>query len=233
MLKWLVISGVILLGLPIHGQEKTSPPNTPQKPSNNEQKTSQDQRSSPDKHPTSYLSRLLSPENVPNIGLFFVGIIGSGIALSTLFKIERQTKAGEDAAKAALLSAQAVINAERPWLLVMIESGEGPMGGFNIFVKNKGRTPAMITAAYMGCVRVKDISHLPKEPPYKTGSMVQNLIVIPDEKPLIWWFDGRMLNRMLGEDARIPSWEGQTFVFGKILYRDLADPISDRIHETR
>jgi hypothetical protein len=63
--------------------------------------------------------------------------------------------------------------------------------------------------------------------------MVYDLIVIPDEKPLILWFDGKILNRMLGEDARIPSWEGQTFVFGRIIYRDLADPTPNHVHETR
>jgi hypothetical protein len=169
---------------------------------------------------------------VANLVLAVVGVGGIIVAILTLFKIERQTKAGETAAKAALLSAQAVINAERPWLLVVIESVKGPMGGFNIFVKNKGRTPAMIVASHIGCVRVEDISHLPTEAPYGVGSMVQDLIVVPDERPLIRWFDGKHIKQMLG-DVRLAYWEGRTFIFGKVIYRDLADPTPDRIHETR
>jgi len=42
-------------------------------------------------HPDSYLHRLLAPENLPNIGLFFAGIIGIWIANRTLRTIERQT----------------------------------------------------------------------------------------------------------------------------------------------
>ncbi len=42
-------------------------------------------------HPDSYLHRLLAPENLPNIGLFFAGIIGIWIANRTLRAIESQT----------------------------------------------------------------------------------------------------------------------------------------------
>jgi hypothetical protein len=258
MLKWLVISGVIGLGLlPVHGQEKTSKPSTEQKV--NEaiekkepqaisvsvinsvgQQASQGKGDQPENHSDSYLHHLLLPETLANIRLFIVGIFGTRVALRTLKNIERQTKTGEDAAnaakdgaKAALLNAQAVINAERPWLLVIIESVNGPMGGFNIFVKNKGRTPAMIAAMHIGCVRVKNISHLPKEPPYGLGSMVEDLIVMTDEKPLIRWIGDGAMSQMLKEDAHIPAWEGQTFIFGRVIYRDLADPTPDRIHETR
>lgn len=46
--------------------------------------------------PDSYLKRLFSPENAPNIALFFVGLGGILVAVCTLRKIERQTKATED-----------------------------------------------------------------------------------------------------------------------------------------
>jgi hypothetical protein len=251
MLKWLVISGLIVFGLlPIYGQKESSKPSSEQKVNEAiekkepeaiavsvvnsvSQQTSQGKGDQSENHSDSYLHHLLLPETLANIGLFIVGAFGIRVALRTLKNIERQTKAGEDAAKSALLSAQAVINAERPWLLVVIESVEGPMGGFNLFVKNKGRTPAMISTAFIGCARIEDISYLPKEPPYGPGSIVYDLIVIPDEKPLILWFDGRILNRMLGENVQLQPWEGQTFVFGKIIYRDLADPTPERTHETR
>ncbi len=46
--------------------------------------------------PDSYLKRLFSPENAPSIALFFVGLGGIVVAVCTLHKIERQTKATED-----------------------------------------------------------------------------------------------------------------------------------------
>lgn len=45
----------------------------------------------PDNVPDSYLKRLFSPENAPNIALFFVGVGGIVVAVITLRKIERQT----------------------------------------------------------------------------------------------------------------------------------------------
>jgi hypothetical protein len=105
----LVVSIAVLL--PIHGQEKTSKttankgipsnPHQPQFPPTTtiwnvvDQETTERQSDSPEKHPKNYLSRLFSPENLPNIGLFIVGFIGIGSAISTLKKIERQTAATE------------------------------------------------------------------------------------------------------------------------------------------
>lgn len=58
--------------------------------------------------PDSYFSRLISPENAPNIALVVVGIAGIFVALCTLKKLERQTKATEDA----------VIQTQRPKIQV-------------------------------------------------------------------------------------------------------------------
>jgi hypothetical protein len=57
--------------------------------------------------PKSYLSRLFSPENLPNIGLLFAGIAGILLTLRTLKVIGRQTTATEIAASAAKSSASA------------------------------------------------------------------------------------------------------------------------------
>lgn len=257
MLRNLAIAVLLAIVLPIHGQEKTPEPNPKQNPNETVEKkspetvsvsvinsvgqqASQGKSDDTNNYSDSYLHHLLMPETLANIGLFVVGVIGVCVALRTLRNIERQTKSGKtaadaarDGAKAALLNAQAVINAERPWLLVDVESGKGPMGGFKIYVKNKGRTPAMITAARVGGMRVKNITYLSKEPPYGSGSLVEDLIVMPDEKPLIESISEESMNKMLDRDAHLQPWEGQTFIFGIVLYHDLADPTPDRIHETR
>lgn len=140
----------------------------------------------------------------------------------------------QQAVNAALLNAQAVINAERPWLLVHIGPNNGPMGGFTIHAKNKGRTPAMITAVHMGCVAVEGISALPKEPPYGPGKLVQDRILVADDAAWVIWFDRKMLKNLLADDFdKALARELQVFVFVTVLYRDLLNPSATPPHETR
>ena len=250
MLKRLAIICLLLTCLPIHRQKERSKPNTEQNRSEPIQQNAleplsffvvtfpaqpaaQRKGDGADNHSDTYLHHLILPETLASIGLLIVGIIGTRYALRTLKNIERQTAAGEKAADAARLNAQAVINAERPWILVTIESVEGPMGGFNIRVRNRGRTPAMITVAYWGCAAVKEVTDLPREPSYWPRKLVKDRIVMPDGAAKIWWFDPGTLHNMLKEDFPRFTWEGQVFVFGTVLYRDLADPSPASIHETR
>jgi hypothetical protein len=140
----------------------------------------------------------------------------------------------QQAANAALLNAQAVINAERPWLLVLIEPNSGPMGGFTIHVKNKGRTPAVATAVHMGCVAVEGTSALPKVPSYGPGRLLQDRIVVADDAAWVIWFDRRMLMGFLGADFdRALAKKLQIFVFVAVFYRDLLNPSASLPHETR
>lgn len=64
----------------------------------------------------SCLNRLFMPENLPNLLLFVVGVGGIVVALSTLEKIERQTKATESGARTAAkdlsISSRAWVNAK-------------------------------------------------------------------------------------------------------------------------
>ena len=64
-------------------------------------------------HPESYLGRLFSPENLPNIGLLIAAVVGIIVAVRTLVMMWRQTKATEVSAQAAIMNAQAVIDSER------------------------------------------------------------------------------------------------------------------------
>jgi len=89
-------------------------------------------------HPESYLRRLFSPENLPNVGLFIAGIIGILVAVRTLRLMARQTKSTED-------SVQSLREIERPWIEVTIEAPPlGPMQveWVAIVFKNHGRTVA-------------------------------------------------------------------------------------------
>src|SRR3984957_18501013 len=160
-------------------------------------------------------------------GITTWAIIATGVVISW------QTVQTKKAAEAALLNAQALINAERPWIMVTVEEVVGPSGGFNLYMTDKARTPAMVTDAYIGCVAVEDLSALPTKAPYGPGSMAKDRIVLPDEKQLMTWFSGVTLKKIVGETFPSAPWDGDIFVFGKVVYRDLLSPSSSDAHETR
>ena len=91
----------------------------------------------------------------------------------------------------------------------------------------------MITEARIGCAAVKNISELPSKAAYPITNPVQNKIVIPGGAAHIAWFDTRLFKAVLKDNLPQFSWDGQIFVFGKVLYRDLANPDKTAIHETR
>jgi hypothetical protein len=150
----------------------------------------------------------------------------------TGFVIAWQSSETRRAAQAAFLNAQAVINAERPWVVMPVNPHR--RGGFSVGAQNKGRTPAMIVAAYMGFVAVDTISDLPKDPPYGPGKLIQGRIVVADDTVWVSWFDRKSLESVLGKDfERAVAHEKQVFVFGTTLYRDLLGPADAPPHETR
>jgi hypothetical protein len=103
------------------------------------------------------------------IALVFVGFAGIGVGVGTLLILRRQTKATEDAANAALLNAQALIKAERAWIMVDLEwpnsskptqtfsnSGE-PITSVPFLLRcfNEGKTPCWITGKRV-CAQIVD-----------------------------------------------------------------------------
>lgn len=98
--------------------------------------------------------------------LVIVGWCGVRAAIRTLKAIQRQAhlmqgqlgemresvKAAKDSAAAALCSAQAVINSERPWIAIRVESPA--VNSFVFRAVNVGRTPANVTAIWTIPVRI-------------------------------------------------------------------------------
>ncbi len=124
MLKSLAIVVLVASILPIYGQQKSSQTGSDQ----TNRESAQNPAAIPSRvitcvvkqegttiecnwtqsKPEGYFKRLSAPENAPNITLVFVGILGVIAAVGTLVKIERQTKATEDAAVATQNSATAM-----------------------------------------------------------------------------------------------------------------------------
>jgi hypothetical protein len=153
--------------------------------------------------------------------LVLVGILGILAALWTL----KDTK---KAANAALLNAQAVINSERPWLLVTVESN--PEGEFFFRITNKGRTPASIVSGHreMEFV-VGNPSNLSRQPSYSSPMYdPPSDFLVANEK----WDDHPSFNpesvidRDGKREAVMRSEEFLCF-YGQVTYRDsLAEPKS-------
>lgn len=140
------------------------------------------------------------------------------------------------AAEAGLLNAQALINSERPWVLVKVEPSKGIFGfdGFDIIAVNRGRTPAFIVSYTFDCLIVDEGESMPAEPEYGKAKPVC-AILLPDEPMRLdsvgggtvamYCIDEEKWQRVVGMDA----W---AYFVGRIVYRDLLSPIDTPPHET-
>jgi hypothetical protein len=187
--------------------------------------------------------------------LALVGYAGVMIAVSTLKRIERNTAAAEakagvavpvdtaaaDMAQAALLHAQSMVNAERPWVLVTAEPTRGVENSFEITATNRGRTPATITSALDEVVFAADEAHLPVGSEFKpagagSGARFVPIILLPGESATLKSFSREAVKELCGTDekfASVESWDERIFLCGKVAYSDLIAPAGKETHETK
>ena len=177
--------------------------------------------------------------------LVILGYAGIMLAVSTLKKIARQTASAEDAvsaakdsARAALLIAQSIIDAERPWILIAVEPSRTVENSFSVMATNRGRTPATIIAAFDHIEIALDEIHLPATAEYgneQQAAPAVPIILLPGESTAIKPFGRDDLKGVCASDEtfrRIESWEEKLFICGKVTYRDLIAPPADQFHET-
>jgi hypothetical protein len=164
-----------------------------------------------------YGSRLFSPENLPNIGLFVAGIIGIGVAVRTLKNLERQTAAIEK-------QGDALVNSERAWVLVEI----GTLPDFSKVqpdtaailyimpkIQNFGRTTARIMKICMRQLQVPKADDLPPEPEYTDELSFD--FVLPPNKPI------QTMGVPITATEYVEMREGKTvlYIFGYVSYVDI------------
>ena len=157
-----------------------------------------------------------------------LGVLGAFVGL---WVISRQTKVAAQAADAARLSAQAVINAERAWITVTIKWQQNVKAVFNVdstlsgntltpFItcvcKNDGNTPAWITEKGI-CLKLVNV--IPKEPDFSEIDIFQH-----EMQPIGAGQDdsGYRLEKSCAgtQEDRLKS----TFlVYGRIRYRTIFD----------
>jgi hypothetical protein len=180
-----------------------------------------------------------------NLVLVLLGYVAIMVALSTLRKIERQTRYAEAAAEtastlanAALLHAQALVNSERPWLLVSVEPTIKVENSFNIVVTNRGRSPARILAGAEQIRVAVDEAQLPSPPAFdkpKPSAPPVPVILLPNESTVIKIVtreDARELCDSDEQFKRVEDWEVKIFIYGKVIYQDLIAPEDKKTHET-
>jgi hypothetical protein len=180
-----------------------------------------------------------------NLVLAIVGWFGIMLAVSVLKKIERQTRSAEVAAsaaslsaQAALLNAQAIIDSERPWLLISVEPSIGAENTFIVMATNRGRTPASIVATSEQLRFAIDEAQLPVAPEYDNAEPTAPLvpiILLPGESSGIKQFSREEVQGVCDSEERfkrVANWDEKIFIFGRIVYRDLIGPVDRQIHET-
>jgi hypothetical protein len=180
-----------------------------------------------------------------NLVLVILGYAGIMIALSLLRKINRQMGYAETAAEAAaasshaaLMTAQAILNAERSWILISVEPSPSAENSFTITATNRGRTPAKIIETAEQTRIAIDEMHLPGIPEYpdeKQGAPYTPVILLPGESTAIKPFcrdDARGLCDSEERYRRIETWEEKIFLYGKVIYKDLTAPADSEAHET-
>jgi hypothetical protein len=180
-----------------------------------------------------------------NVLLALLGYAGILLALSLLKKIERQTRfvetaatAAAESAQAALHHAQAILHAERPWVLITVTPSPSVENGFTIMATNRGRGPARIVAMAGQTAFAKDETHLPAVPEYEADApdtQAISIILLPGEFTSIKSFsrdDVRGLCTTEEMLQRIENWEERIFLYGKVVYRDLMAPEESPDHQT-
>jgi hypothetical protein len=174
-----------------------------------------------------------------------VGYAGIMLAVSTLKKIERHTSAVEAAAAAAVdathawsLQAQAIVNAERPWLLIGVEPTPGIDNSFNITATNRGRSPATIVSTLDQVIFAFDETHLPAFPAFKAAESAVPfvpVILLPGEFITIKTIkreDARALCASDEKFKQIENWDERIYLCGKVRYNDLVTPEGKPTHES-
>jgi hypothetical protein len=184
--------------------------------------------------------------------LAIVGYVFIMLAVSLLKKIERHTSAGEkfaeaaasstkataEIAEAALLHTQAILNAERPWLMMSVEPTLGVENSFHVTATNRGRSPAKITSALDQILFASDETHLPTRPPLqfaKPDASYVPIILLPGEFVAIKTVRREDALALSGSEQKlkgVETWDERIFIYGTVDYDNLLAPAGNQAHRT-
>jgi hypothetical protein len=180
-----------------------------------------------------YLRKSFGPEYLAAWILVVAAGIGLYATFRTLDMLESQTKSIKDSAEAALLNAQAVINTERPWMVVTWRSDDKNPELARFGCRNWGNTPAKIVAVSAEPVFVDDLDSFSLEPAGTETLPDLNLIGARDSFPITGLNPESYIR---GHKKEFEVGDSRKFLiyYGKVVYRDVLYPdASDNgLHET-
>ncbi len=169
-----------------------------------------------------------------SIVLAVLGYVGIMLALRTLKNIERTNQSSLEAARAALTIAEssqsqtrALIESERPWILVSVEPSLTKENTFRVLASNRGRRPGRITHLSDQIHIVADENDLPKDPGHGSAEaqfQEEPMVLLPGESLVIASFGRKDVAQICKTDdqlRQVAAWEATIFLFGRITYEDL------------
>jgi hypothetical protein len=143
----------------------------------------------------------------------------------TLIVVAWQSTETKDAAEAARLSAQYLVNSERPWIMAEVERDPRRPHFYQIKIRNYGRTPARFLSGDASYTVVKSPDSLPGSPAYSSPMVLPaQLLIAPDNGfPVPHGYSISDLIKDPGSETLI--------IYGRVLYEDMI--VAGSIHETR
>ncbi|HEV3219608.1 MAG TPA: hypothetical protein VGZ48_07535 [Candidatus Acidoferrales bacterium] len=175
-----------------------------------------------------FLCVLFTTANLPTLYLVLIGVGGVVAAMITLEILSQQVEA-------ARLSAQAVINSERPWLIVNVNVDKEKLFRFGCL--NQGRTPAKIVSISAKTDFVESLDALPVPPDYISPVEMPDLdlIVRRDSFPIGKGIDPDSVIKNAGKNSVVGDSREFLIYYGNVIYRDTLYPDSspEGLHETR
>lgn len=162
--------------------------------------------------PKSYFSRLFSPENLPTIGLIFVGIVGIYVAIGTL---NHMRESSERQLRAYVLPTE--VSIFDGTMMNPIQPARANVPGVPMLVKNFGQTPAykVISYAQIAVIAVVDENRLLVVPPIP--EQFANTLGPGGIFNKAVWFDRPLV---ANEIADIATGIRAIYFYGRIEYRD-------------
>jgi hypothetical protein len=188
---------IAIIGL-THSYQQQSKPDEQQEGANNSTTAGQDQAATDDYQQSTseqapYWYRFLTGPVASDWALVIIGTAAAFIALRTLGTIRKQTdgvlvqaRASIKAARAADITAQSALLAQRSWVDISHSSPPGLIIGsdirYHFVVKNHGKTPARVTPLHDFLSLGHTDDDLPAIPPYgRPPSEAPHMILMPNE----------------------------------------------------
>ncbi len=175
-----------------------------------------------------------------SIVLAVLGYVGIILALRALNAIKRSNEASLETARAAMGVADALLGQtkallefERPWILVHIDPSLTAENSFKVMASNRGRRPARITHLADQVHMVADESELPATLDYDSMDMQEQeepVILLPGESIAIARFtrtDIAQICKTEEQMRRVATWQEIIYLFGRVTYCDVSPSSAD------